>query len=162
MSNILHNGVSNVKRIFNDDQTTYRCITLISSFSFAEDIIGLWQSIDDKTGAPKALVEIRKEADNTYAGKVVKLTPRAGYTPKETCVDCPAPYTNKPIIGLDVVTGLKSTDGLNYTSGRILDPNTGKLYSMKAKLSSNGKRLHLRGYLGVSALGRNQIWIRAE
>ena len=162
MSNILHNGVSNVKRIFNDDQTTYRCITLISSFSFAEDIIGLWQSIDDKTGAPKALVEIRKEADNTYAGKVVKLTPRAGYTPKETCVNCPPPYTNKPIIGLDVVTGLKSTDGLNYTSGRILDPNTGKLYSLKAKLSSNGKRLHLRGYLGISALGRNQIWIRAE
>ena len=162
MSNILHNGVSNVKRIFNDDQTTYRCITLISSFSFAEDIIGLWQSIDDKTGAPKALVEIRKEADNTYAGKVVKLTPRAGYTPKETCVDCPPPYTNKPIIGLDVVTGLKSTDGLNYTSGRILDPNTGKLYSMKAKLSSNGKRLHLRGYLGISALARNQIWIRVN
>ena len=162
MSNILHNGVSNVKRIFNDDQTTYRCITLISSFSFAEDIIGLWQSIDDKTGAPKALVEIRKEADNTYAGKVVKLTPRAGYTPNETCVDCPPPYTNKPIIGLDVVTGLKSTDGLNYTSGRILDPNTGKLYSLKAKLSSNGKRLHLRGYLGISALGRNQIWIRVN
>ena len=137
-------------------------LSAVSSFSFAEDIIGLWQSIDDKTGAPKALVEIRKEADNTYAGKVVKLTPRAGYTPKEICVDCPAPYTNKPIIGLDVVTGLKSTDGLNYTSGRILDPNTGKLYSMKAKLSSNGKRLHLRGYLGISALGRNQIWIRAE
>ena len=137
-------------------------LSAVSSFSFAEDIIGLWQSIDDKTGAPKALVEIRKEADNTYAGKVVKLTPRAGYTPKETCVDCPPPYTNKPIIGLDVVTGLKSTDGLNYTSGRILDPNTGKLYSLKAKLSSNGKRLHLRGYLGISALGRNQIWIRAE
>ena len=137
-------------------------LSAVSSFSFAEDIIGLWQSIDDKTGAPKALVEIRKEADNTYAGKVVKLTPRAGYTPKETCVDCPPPYTNKPIIGMDVLTGLKSTDGLNYTSGRILDPNTGKLYSMKAKLSSNGKRLHLRGYLGISALGRNQIWIRAE
>ena len=137
-------------------------LSAVSSFSFAEDIIGLWQSIDDKTGAPKALVEIRKEADNTYAGKVVKLTPRVGYTPKETCVDCPAPYTNKPIIGLDVVTGLKSTDGLNYTSGRILDPNTGNLYSLKAKLSSNGKRLHLRGYLGISALGRNQIWIRVN
>ena len=137
-------------------------LSAVSSFSFAEDITGLWQSIDDKTGAPKALVEIRKEADNTYAGKVVKLTPRTGYTPKETCVDCPPPYTNKPIIGLDVVTGLKSTDGLNYTSGRILDPNTGNVYNMKAKLSSNGKRLHLRGYLGISALGRNQIWIRAE
>ena len=137
-------------------------LSAVSSFSFAEDITGLWQSIDDKTGAPKALVEIRKEADNTYAGKVVKLTPRVGYTPKETCVDCPPPYPNKPIIGMDVVTGLKYKDGLNYTSGRILDPNTGKLYSMKAKLSSNGKRLHLRGYLGISALGRNQIWIRVN
>ncbi|WP_312057991.1 DUF2147 domain-containing protein, partial [Acinetobacter courvalinii] len=53
-------------------------------------------------------------------------------------------------------------EGLNYTSGRILDPNTGKIYSMKAKLSANGKRLHLRGYLGISALGRTQIWIRTE
>ncbi|ESK54575.1 MAG: DUF2147 domain-containing protein [Moraxellaceae bacterium] len=137
-------------------------LSVISSCTFAEDITGLWQSIDDKTGAPKALIEIRQEANGSYAGKIVKITPRAGYTPKETCVDCPAPYTNKPILGLDVVTGLKHSDGSSYTNGRILDPNSGKIYSMKAKLSSNGKRLHLRGYLGVSALGRNQIWIRAE
>ncbi|EXB24392.1 hypothetical protein J537_3534 [Acinetobacter baumannii 1437282] len=137
-------------------------LTMISSFSFAQDITGLWQSIDDKTGAPKGIVEIRQEANGTYTGKVVKITPRTGYIPKEICVDCPAPYTNKPIIGLDVVTGLKHSEGLNYTSGRILDPNTGKIYSMKAKLSANGKRLHLRGYLGISALGRNQIWIRTE
>ncbi|MBQ1494957.1 MAG: DUF2147 domain-containing protein [Acinetobacter sp.] len=137
-------------------------LSVISSFSFANDITGIWQSIDDKTGAPKALIEIREEANGTYAGKIVKITPRAGYTPKETCVDCPAPYTNKPILGLDVMTGLKQGEGLNYVNGRILDPNTGKIYSMKAKLSSNGKRLHLRGYLGVSALGRNQIWIRND
>lgn len=137
-------------------------LSVMSSLSFAEDITGMWQSIDDKTGAPKALVEIRKEANGTYAGKIVKITPRAGYTPKETCVDCPAPYTNKPILGLDVMTGLKQGEGLNYVNGRILDPNSGKIYSMKAKLSSNGKRLHLRGYVGVSALGRNQIWLRDE
>lgn len=137
-------------------------LSVMSSLSFAEDITGMWQSIDDKTGAPKALVEIRKEANGTYAGKIVKITPRAGYTPKETCVDCPAPYTNKPILGLDVMTGLKQGEGLNYINGRILDPNSGKVYSMKAKLSSNGKRLHLRGYVGVSALGRNQIWLRDE
>lgn len=137
-------------------------LTMISSFSFAQDITGLWQSIDDKTGAPKGIVEIRQEANGTYTGKVVKITPRTGYIPKEICVDCPAPYTNKPIIGLDVLTGLKHSEGLNYTSGRILDPNTGKIYSMKAKLSANGKRLHLRGYLGISALGRTQIWIRTE
>ena len=137
-------------------------LSAVSSFSFAEDITGLWQTIDDKTGAPKGQVEIRKDANGNYVGKIVKITPRLGYTPKEICVDCPAPYTNKPILGLDSLTGLKHSSGNNYTGGRILDPNTGKVYSMKAKLSSNGKRLTLRGYVGVSVLGRTQIWIRAE
>ena len=133
--------------------------SVLSSLAFAEDITGLWQTIDDKTGAPKGQVEIRKEANGTFVGKVTKITPRTGYTPKEICVDCPAPYTNKPILGMDVLTGLKQGQGSNYVNGRILDPNTGKIYSMKAKLSANGKRLHLRGYVGVSVLGRNQIWI---
>ena len=137
-------------------------LSAMTSFAFANDIAGLWQTIDDKTGAPKGQVEIRQEADGTYVGKIVKITPRAGYTPKTTCVDCPAPYTNKPILGLDSLTGLKHSSGNNYTGGRILDPNTGKVYNMKAKLSSNGKRLTLRGYVGVSALGRTQTWIRAE
>ena len=135
-------------------------LSAMTSFAFANDIAGLWQTIDDKTGAPKGQVEIRQEADGTYVGKIVKITPRAGYTPKTTCVDCPAPYTNKPILGLDVLTGLKHSSGNNYTGGRILDPNTGKVYSMKAKLSTSGKRLTLRGYVGVSVLGRNQVWIR--
>ena len=47
------------------------------------------------------------------------------------------------------------------TDGRILDPNTGKVYSMKAKLSSNGKHNFTR-LSGVSALGRTQTWIRVE
>lgn len=58
----------------------------ISSFTFAEDITGLWQSIDDKTGAPKGLVEIRKEVNGTYTGKIVKITPRAGYIPQRKYV----------------------------------------------------------------------------
>lgn len=40
--------------------------------TFAADITGLWQTIDDKTGTPKAHVEIRKEANGTYAGKISK------------------------------------------------------------------------------------------
>ena len=135
-------------------------LSAMTSFAFANDIAGLWQTVDDKTGAPKGQVEIRKDANGNHVGKIVKITPRLGYTPKEICVDCPAPYTNKPILGLDILTGLKHSSGNNYTGGRILDPNTGKVYSMKAKLSTSGKRLTLRGYVGVSALGRNQVWIR--
>ena len=83
---------------------------MLSSFSsmlWANDISGLWKNIDDKTGSSKAVLEIRQESNGTYTAKIIKVTPRPGYTPKETCVNCPSPYTNKPILGLDVLTGLK-------------------------------------------------------
>ena len=137
-------------------------LSAFSSAVFANDISGLWKNIDDKTGSSKAVLEIRQEANGTYTAKVVKVTPRPGYTPKETCVNCPAPYTNKPILGLDILTGLKPSGDSEFINGKILDPLTGKVYSTRAKLSPNGKRITLRGYVGVSALGRSQTWIRNE
>lgn len=138
------------------------CMTAFSTFAFAEDITGLWKNIDDKTGSSKAVLEIRQEPNGTYTAKITKVTPRPGYKPRETCVDCPTPYTNKPILGLDVLTGLKDIGNNNYAHGKILDPLTGKIYSTKAKLSPNGKRITLRGYVGISALGRSQTWIKHE
>ena len=134
----------------------------LSSLAFAQDITGTWKNIDDKTGSSKAILEIRQEANGTFTAKVVKVTPRPGYTPKETCINCPAPYTNKPILGMDVLTGLKYVEGLNFSGGKIIDPLSGNIYSMKAKLSANGKRLNLRGYVGISALGRSQTWIKND
>ena len=134
--------------------------TVIGSTAFAEDISGTWKNIDDKTGSSKAILEIRQESNGTYTAKIVKVTPRPGYTPKETCINCPAPYTNKPILGMDVLKGLTFVQNDEYTGGKIIDPLTGKIYSMKAKLSASGKRLTMRGYVGISALGRSQTWIR--
>lgn len=129
---------------------------------YAQDISGIWQNIDDKTGSPKGIIEIRKEANGTFTGKITKITPRPGYVPRTHCIDCPPPYTNKPILGMDILTGLQHSKDLDYVNGHIIDPLSGKVYSTKAKLSPNGKRLQLRGYVGVSALGRTQIWIRQE
>ena len=134
----------------------------LSSLAFAQDITGTWKNIDDKTGSSKAVLEIRQESNGTFTAKVIKITPRPGYTPKESCVNCPAPYTNKPILGIDVLTGLKYVEGLNFSGGKIIDPLSGNIYSMKAKLSPNGKRLNLRGYVGISALGRSQTWIKND
>lgn len=135
---------------------------LVSTFALAEDLTGTWKTIDDKTGSAKAILEMRKEANGTYSAKIIKVTPRPGYTAKEFCVNCPAPYTNKPILGLDVLTGLKDAGENNFVNARVLDPLSGKIYSGKAKLSSSGKRLTLRGYVGVSALGRSQTWIKQD
>ncbi|OTG75178.1 signal peptidase [Acinetobacter sp. ANC 4169] len=128
----------------------------------ANDLTGTWKTIDDKTGSSKAILEMRQESNGTYTAKIVKITPRPGYTPKETCVNCPAPYTDKPILGLDILTGLKSNGDNHFVNAKVLDPLNGKIYSGKAKLSANGKRLTLRGYVGVSALGRSQTWIKQD
>jgi uncharacterized protein (DUF2147 family) len=136
---------------------------VMSGSAFAQDLSGTWQQIDDKTGSQKAIIEIRKESNGTFVGKIIKVTPLPGYTPRDTCVSCPAPYKNKPILGLDVLTGLKHVEGTNnYDKGRIIDPLSGKIYDTKVRLNASGKRLTLRGYMGVSALGRSQTWIRQE
>lgn len=55
-----------------------------------------------------------------------------------------------------------SKNPLEYSGGTVLDPLSGNVYKGKVKLSSTGKRLSMRGYIGVSALGRSTTWIRAE
>ena len=137
-------------------------IAALCSTAMAQNISGTWRYMDDKTGEAKGLVKIEQQADGTYAGTALKATPRAGYTPKEFCTNCPAPYTNKPIIGMQVIQGLKTADDTNYTHGKIIDPVSGKIYSLKGKLNPSGKKLFLRGYMGVSAVGRNQTWLRVE
>ncbi len=140
-------------------------LTLLSaSFAQGADITGTWRSIDDKTGFSKALIEIEKDSNGAYEGKIVKVIPRPGYTPKETCQNCPAPFTNKPTLGLKVLMDLKqdTKNDNNFINGKVLDPLSGKIYSSKAKLSNDGRRLSMRGYVGISALGRSQTWLREE
>jgi uncharacterized protein (DUF2147 family) len=126
------------------------------------DLSGLWRNVDDRTGFSKGIVRITPEKDGSYSGTIIKSIPRPDYTPKETCQNCPAPYTNKPIIGLKILTGLKKdpdSEG-KFKDAKILDPLSGHIYSAKARLSSDGRRLTMRGYVGVSMLGRSQSWFR--
>jgi uncharacterized protein (DUF2147 family) len=64
-------------------------------------------------------------------------------------------------MGLDILTGLRA-DGDEWTGGEILDPDTGKVYKAKIKLTDGGKKLVLRGFIGFSLIGRSQTWVRAE
>ena len=136
---------------------------LFSSFIYANnDIVGLWRSVDDKTGFSKGIVEIKKNERGIYTGKIIEVIPRPGYTPKTHCNKCPAPYTDQPVVGLQVLLNMRQ-DPKNYgeyEGGTILDPVSGKLYKSRIKLSADGKRLAMRGFVGVEVLGRTQYWIR--
>lgn len=128
------------------------------------DIVGKWRNIDDQTGFSKGIVEIFKENDGSYSGRVYEITPHPGYTPKEICDKCPGADRNKPILGMKILHGFRVNPNTptQYTNGVILDPTSGKLYKAKLNLRANGKRLHLRGYIGVELIGRSQTWIRQE
>ena len=81
------------------------CCLLLSfaSYTSAADIAGVWRTIDDKTGYVRAHIKISKESNGSYTGTIIKDFPAPGETPLLQCNNCPAPYTNKPIIGLTVL-----------------------------------------------------------
>ena len=119
----------------------------------------VWKTIDDKTKQPKATVRFTDQKNGTLTASIQSIL-----TPGEenACTKCEGPYHNKSLKGLTIVRGLKNTGGTSYDGGSILDPQTGKTYKLKGKLADGGKKLELRGFIGVAALGRNQTWIRAN
>ena len=65
-------------------------------------------------------------------------------------------------MGLEIFKNLKFEGENLYAGGQILDPLSGKIYNLKGKQSTNGKRLLLRDYIGISAIRCTQTWIRRE
>lgn len=129
----------------------------------AKDITGIWRTIDDKSSLVLAQVKIEKH-NNIYIGTIIEQFPFPGQPLIEYCQKCPQPYTDKAIKGLQIISGLRDDpqDPDNYINGKVLDPLTGKIYSMKAKISTDGRKLRIRGYIGTSMLGRNQTWLRKD
>jgi uncharacterized protein (DUF2147 family) len=66
---------------------------------------------------------------------------------------------DRPIAGLEIMHSLKPTESNKWEGGKIYDPETGNTYSCKMTLVSSN-HLHLRGYLGISLLGRTTTWTR--
>ncbi|RCS22593.1 DUF2147 domain-containing protein [Phyllobacterium salinisoli] len=120
--------------------------------------VGLWRNVDDVSGKPRALIRIT-ETGGVLQGKVEKVFLAPNESP--ICTKCDGALKNAPVIGLVILSDLKQ-DGAEYTGGQILDPDNGKTYSSKIHLTDGGKKLNVRGYIGVSLLGRSQIWLRQE
>ena len=120
--------------------------------------IGLWKTIDDKTGSPRAIVRIY-EQDGKLFGRIERsFTPGAE---NRVCEECTDERKNQPIIGLIIIRNIRSKDD-EYAGGDILDPDTGTVYRCKFHLDQNGSRLIVRGYIGISLLGRSQTWQRQD
>ncbi|MFD2827490.1 DUF2147 domain-containing protein [Leeuwenhoekiella polynyae] len=124
---------------------------------FAQDVTGKWKTIDDETGEAKSIVEIYRQDGKVY-GKIAEILNKDRQDAK--CVDCPGSDKGKPIQDLVIIKGLEK-DGDEYNDGKILDPQSGKLYKCLIELE-NPDKLKVRGYIGFSLLGRTQYWTRVK
>jgi len=136
--------------------------TLAVPFAQASDAspVGLWKAIDDSSGKPTALIRITEERGE-LRGKIEQLFRAPGEDPNPKCTLCSDARKDQPILGMTIVSGLKK-DGDEYKDGEILDPNNGKIYKSKLSVHDGGKKVEVRGYVGVPMFGRSQVWLRQE
>ncbi|VVE61034.1 hypothetical protein PCA31118_00440 [Pandoraea captiosa] len=121
--------------------------------------VGVWKTIDDATGKPKALVTI-SEKDGEYVGVITKgLGPNDD--PERVCEKCTDARKGQKMLGMQIIRGIKK-DGDEYSGGYILDPENGKDYRCKLTVIDGGKKLDVRGFIGISLIGRTQTWIREQ
>lgn len=130
----------------------------LSGFAANNTPVGTWQTIDDETGKPKAVVQISQNGD-TLEGQIVKLYRDPQEDPNPLCQACKGDKKDQPIIGMTILSGLQQS-GNEWVDGEILDPQNGKVYSAKASLDDNGQKLKVRGFIGFSLIGRTQTWER--
>jgi uncharacterized protein (DUF2147 family) len=138
-------------------------LCLVATTAFAQMTpVGVWHTIDDETNQPKGEIKIF-EKDGALVGVVgraLKEDPNA----KPNCDKCVDDRKGQPIIGMEILRGLKregkESENLWAGGGKILDPTTGKIYTVKMVPIEGGKRLQVRGYIGP--FYRTQFWNRVE
>lgn len=122
--------------------------------------VGTWRSIDDKTKQDRSIIRVTEE-NGELRGVVEKIFDQPGDDPAHLCKECKEERKDKPIVGMTILWGLKK-DGDAWAGGEILDPKNGKTYRCKMTLSDDGKSLNVRGFIGISLIGRTQTWWREQ
>lgn len=121
-------------------------------------VIGKW-----KNGEGTGIVEIYRTTSGHYAGKIIWLKepidPETGQ-PKLDKRNPDESKRNVPTLGLINMHGFQYNEEENvWEDGHIYDPKNGKEYSCKMELKDNNT-LKVRGYIGVSMIGRTDTWTR--
>lgn len=121
----------------------------------AQDIVGFWRSVDEKTGKRQSVVGIYEYKGKYYGRMIVTFNEDGSFN---DTIDAPverAPgVKGEPYYaGLDFIWGLKK-NGQKYTDGFIMDPKEGKVYD--SELWNKDGNLVVRGQIWI--FGRNQTW----
>ena len=123
----------------------------------SQTIFGHWNSYDEETNKIESVIKVYEKDTKAYA-KIISISDASRSS--ATCVECSGNRKNAPILGMNILTGLKK-DGNEWSGGKILDPKNGKEYKCYIQLLDHNT-LKLRGYIGLSMFGRTAIWKRAK
>ena len=127
-------------------------LALVFSSMFAsaqiDKIVGEWYTVDDETGAIKALVNIYQGDNGLYYGQIIKAFKDGVENP------------NSPNKGLVIVNDMKAEDGM-LKNGTVYEPESKKTYYAKISYNVADNTITLRGSLDKKGwLGRSQTWIK--
>lgn len=130
------------------------CAAAMASAGNADDIIGFWLSTNGQ-----GKIQIYKEGDR-YFGKLCWMkepNDRRGNPKLDNNNPDPA-LKNRPLLGSVILKNFGYNDG-EWSGGHIYDPKNGKEYKSYIRLK-DAHTLSLRGYIGISLLGRTETWKR--
>ena len=129
-------------------------LVLVFSSMFAsaqiDKIVGEWYTVDDETGAVKALVNIYQGENGLYYGQIIKAFKNGQENP------------DSPNKGLVIVKDMQGEDGM-LKNGTIFEPESKKTYYAKISYNEADNTITLRGSLDKSGwVGRSQTWIKEK
>ena len=136
---------------------TFALLTAHAQAQDASAVLGEWHTEEEK-----AKVEIY-ECESGYCGKIISLKEpnHPDGTPKLDTENPDESLRNRKIAGINILTGLEYDGDGEYEDGKIYDPESGKTYSCLMELEDSNT-LEVRGFIGVSLIGRSQTWTRVR
>ena len=123
----------------------------------ADDVVGVWLT----AGKEPAKVQVYKSGEKYY-GKIIWLkNPTENNKPRVDSKNPNKTKRNQQIIGLLILREFEFDGDGEWEDGKIYDPESGKTYSCYLTLKDKNT-LKVRGYIGMSLLGRTEIWTRSD
>ncbi|MNK22832.1 hypothetical protein D3C87_411130 [compost metagenome] len=121
-----------------------------------DDILGKWLN-----PSGEGQIEIYKRGDKFF-GKLawIKEPNDANGKPKTDEKNPTESLRNRPVLGLEILKNFIFDDG-KWIDGTIYDPKSGKTYSCKLSLKDTNQ-LSVRGFIGVSLIGRTEVFKRVK
>ena len=123
----------------------------------SQTIFGKWNSKNVDTGEIDSVIEVYMKDGKAFA-KIVEIKDTRRQS--AVCDLCTGKNKDKPILGLNILTGLEKDED-EWSGGKILDPRNGKIYKCYIQLDGANK-LKIRGYIGLALLGKTAFWERSE